>query len=109
MEATDVEDYIRRVQDAFRIVRLLRVDLLRSYRGSAARGGAEWIERAQTRLNFARAIALDSDHRVRGMSIHSSKGLEWNNVALVQTADLRLGSQAGCPATTKKTASLSSP
>lgn len=83
-----LESFVRVAQAAFKAEGLKTKDFKKSLAGSGSKGGDEWRAEAVGRFEFARAVLVDPKRRVRGLTIHSAKGREWEHVALVETTDM---------------------
>jgi DNA helicase II / ATP-dependent DNA helicase PcrA len=87
-KAENLESFVRVAQAVFKEQGLNTKDFKKSLTGSSSKGGDEWRSEVQGRFEFARAVVVDPKRRVRGLTIHSAKGREWEHVAVVETADL---------------------
>jgi DNA helicase II / ATP-dependent DNA helicase PcrA len=61
-----------------------------SYTASVRSAKDTWVPDVNDRFDFAKSVHTSGvSGRIRGLTMHSAKGREWNHVGLAPTADLR--------------------
>jgi DNA helicase II / ATP-dependent DNA helicase PcrA len=90
LAAPSMDSLVGTVEEAFDEVGVTRKSFRRSFAASckAKANDKGWLEDVEHRLGFAKLVGSDGARRVRGVSIHASKGREWGRVGLVTTDDL---------------------